>query len=93
MEAEDPKFNVHLVPHWHHLHCFIQRRDELGAENLGANEIPGNCLDSKYFSNSFRIGCYSLFLLKRPWIYNYVHNMMRFDMFNRGSFQHSLKEF
>ena len=63
MEAEDPKFNLHLVPHWHHLHCFIQRKDELGAGKLGANEIPGNGLYSKCFSDSFRYYCFSLFLL------------------------------
>lgn len=89
MEAEDPKFNVHLVPHWHHLHCFVQRRDELGAENLGANDIPGNCLDSKCFSDSFNNHCFSVFLHKRAWIYNNVHSMMGF---NRVAIQHSLKE-
>lgn len=40
MEAEEKKFASH-VPHWHHVECFVTRREELEAQAFDASEIPG----------------------------------------------------
>jgi len=40
MEPEEKKFAAQ-VPHWHHVECFLLRREELEAETFGAADIPG----------------------------------------------------
>lgn len=42
MEASSPskKFAGH-IPHWHHVTCFLERLEELGAEDVGAEELSG----------------------------------------------------
>ena len=44
MEQADPserKGYAGLVPNWHHVSCFLERREEVGAEGVGADELSG----------------------------------------------------
>ena len=44
MEQADPSERVGyagLLPKWHHVSCFLECREEVGAEGVGADELSG----------------------------------------------------
>ena len=45
MEPEGKQF-VSLIPYWHHVDCFVERRSELDADDVAASDIPGRALFS-----------------------------------------------